>query len=465
MLHKILLLLSGNAAASLLLFARNLLVARLISVEDYGIAATFALAMAVVEMASNLGLQQMIIQSRRGDDPKFQATLQGFQVLRGCVSALVLFLAADLMAEFLRIPEVTWAYQVLALVPILNALQHFDMYRLSRKMRFGPMLLVGTVPAAVSLLAIWPLGVWISDFRVMLYALVLQAMIGMVTSHWVAERSYQLSLDRDIMLEAFSFGWPLLINGFLLFAVFQGDKIIVGRELGMVPLALLAMGVTLTLTPALVMGKSIQNFFLPQLSTLAAERERNPDSFEAACQAVLQATFLTGIVLVAVILALGPWVILGVLGEKYSDLLPLLTLFAVQQGLRVLKAGPNLVALSCGVTINAMISNAVRVACLPIAWWVVVQGGGLVSLLLVGLVAELLGFWVAFQQMASRQTISIRRSLPALGLPMLFFLIAGLLGWEAVSVAYTWLFWALPVLLGASLLTMSDLRKHVSGKT
>jgi hypothetical protein len=82
MFRSALLILSGNAAASLLLLARNLIIARLIPVADYGVASTFAIAMAVVEMASALGLQQQIVQARNGEDPRFQSALQGFQVLR-----------------------------------------------------------------------------------------------------------------------------------------------------------------------------------------------------------------------------------------------------------------------------------------------------------------------------------------------------------------------------------------------
>ena len=44
MIRKALALLSGNAFGSLMLLVRNLVVARLISVEDYGIAATFAIS-------------------------------------------------------------------------------------------------------------------------------------------------------------------------------------------------------------------------------------------------------------------------------------------------------------------------------------------------------------------------------------------------------------------------------------
>ena len=105
MFRSALLILSGNAAASLLLLARNLIVARLIPVADYGVASTFAVAMAVVEMMSALGLQQQIVQAKEGEDPRFQAALQGFQLLRGVISGVALFAIAGPMADFLGIPE------------------------------------------------------------------------------------------------------------------------------------------------------------------------------------------------------------------------------------------------------------------------------------------------------------------------------------------------------------------------
>ena len=179
MFRSVLLILSGNAALFLLLLARNLVVARLISVENYGIAATFAITMAIVEMASQLGLQQQIIQAKDGDDPHFQAALQGFQVLRGVIAGIILFFAAGSIANFLKIPHVTWGYQVMAIVPVLNALQHFDMHRLNRQMRFWPVMLTGAVPALVSLVSVWPLYLWFGDYKVMLWAIIIQ-MVSMM---------------------------------------------------------------------------------------------------------------------------------------------------------------------------------------------------------------------------------------------------------------------------------------------
>jgi len=241
MFRTVFLILFGNAAASLLLLARNLVVARLIPVEDYGIASTFAISLAVIEMISALGLQQQIVQARDGDDPDFQAALQGFQLLRGILSGAALFLLAGPLADFMNVPEAAWAYRVMALVPVLNATVHFDIHRLNRRMVFAPMLLSNGLPALITLLAVWPLSTWFGDYRVLLYAIGGQFVLMSLVSHLMAERPWRLRLDRAVMGRALQFGWPLLVNNILLFGVFNGDRVIVGRELGMAELAVFGM--------------------------------------------------------------------------------------------------------------------------------------------------------------------------------------------------------------------------------
>ena len=69
-----LLLSGGSIASSMCSFGRNIIIARLISVENFGIAATLALTMSLVEMASNLSLDRLIVQDPEGDSPRLQAT-------------------------------------------------------------------------------------------------------------------------------------------------------------------------------------------------------------------------------------------------------------------------------------------------------------------------------------------------------------------------------------------------------
>lgn len=409
MFRKILLLLSGNAAASLLSLIRNLMIARLLSVEDYGIAATFALVMTLIEMSTALGLQTQIVQSKDGDKPGFQAALQGFQALRGAVSAIILFLGAGAIADFLNLPNVAWAYQVVALVPLIGGFIHFDIYRLNRDMRFGPLLLTSTAPMALTLAMVWPLVQWLGDWRVMLGIILGQVTSMTLASHIVAERRYSLAFDIAQMRQSLAFGWPLLINNALLFLTFQGDRALVARELGPEILAIFSMGVTLTLTPTLVMTKSLQSLMLPRLST-----EHDPAQFARMALITQQGAILSALALVLGIFFLGAPMIALVLGEKYMPLVPILGALAGVQALRVLKTGGNTVALSRGQTGNAMISNVFRVATLPFVWMALVRGAGLETVIAIAAVGEAMGYAASLMLVRWR----LRQRLLPLAIPL-----------------------------------------------
>lgn len=459
MLRKVLTLLSGNAAASVLLLVRNLIVARLIPVEDYGIAATFAVTMALVEMSTQFGLQQQIVQSKDGENERFQAALQGFQLLRGVLAGALLFFLAGPIATFLKIPDVAWAYQVMALMPVLRSLQHFDIHRLNRSMRYGPMLLTSGVPAVVSLIAVFPLALWLGDYRVMLFALVLQEAVGALTSQLLAERRYRLVLDPAIMAGSLRFGWPLLLNGALLFLVMQGDKVIVGRELGMVALGLFGMGITLTLTPTLTLAKSTQNFFLPQLS--AAANAGDTQRFDSTARAAFQAGLLNGLLLVLGVFALGVPLLQLLLGDKYANLQPLLIWLAAQQGIRVFKSGPSTAAVARAVTSNALYPNMIRIVGLPIAWVAVVNGGGLWHVIVIALVAEGLGYALALLLARHRLGIALKPLVPSLFAAAA--VIVATLGVPAIGAPGARIWINLAILIAAPLLflaTMQDLRTY-----
>src|SRR5690606_23993576 len=168
-----LLLGGGNASIALLGLLRNVLIARMISVEDFGIAATFAITMAAVEMTSNIAIDRLIVQARDGDRPRFQATAQAFQAARGVLAAMLLYLLAEPIAALFGVPHVVWAYQAMALMPLLRGLVHLDMYRVQRDMRFRPSVTVEVSAQLLATLAAIPLAMQLGDWRAMLYALLL----------------------------------------------------------------------------------------------------------------------------------------------------------------------------------------------------------------------------------------------------------------------------------------------------
>ena len=171
------------------------------------------------------------------------------------------------------------------------------------------------------------------------------------------------------------FGWPPLAHVVLLFLVFQGERLIVGRELGMATLAIFSMGLTLTLTPTLVLAKSAQNFFLPQLAS-----EPDVATFTKLANISFQLHLLFGGLLVTGTALLGNLAVTVLLGQKYAGLMPVLVWLAISQGIRIGKGGPSTVALALGRTENALAANVIRVALLPVAWWLIARGADMVHL-------------------------------------------------------------------------------------
>lgn len=455
-------LVSGNAFGSALLLIRNLIIARLVSPEDYGIASTFAVAMSIVEMLSYLGLNQMIVVDRDGDDPAVQKAMQGFQLLRGVLSSLILLAIAVPYARFLGVEHVAWAYQVIAFIPLVNGLQHFDMHRLKRHLNFRPWIVTQAIPPLVSVLAIWPLAYLYGDYRIMLVSLFIQAGSMVALSHVMAERRYALSLDFALIRRATVFGWPLLLNGVLLFGVFNGERLIVGRELGMSQLAVFSMSITLTLTPTLVLAGAAQSLFLPALS---GARDRI-ESFRWLGTAAVEAGLAIGVGLILGMALLGGPVIHLLLGAKYAGMLDILVPMAVMQAVRVAKSGASTVALAKERSGNAAAANLIRVLSLPLSWYAVTHTGDVLTIIYIAMAAEVAGYLVSLRLAAKRTGLL----LGPLVLPSLLSTLAGVAA--LMDAQYypprpglvdhlVWTRWFVAVFCLAALFSMSALRGYL----
>ena len=74
------LLVAGHGAGQILGFIRNIVVARLVLPEDFGVAITFAATLSVLEAVAEFGWDKLIIQAADGDDPSLIATVHGLTI-------------------------------------------------------------------------------------------------------------------------------------------------------------------------------------------------------------------------------------------------------------------------------------------------------------------------------------------------------------------------------------------------
>jgi len=394
---------AGNALSSTASFLRNILIARFISVEDFGIAALIGLTMSFLEMASNLAVDRLLVQAPDGDDPKLQATSHAFQAIRGIVAGLIILIAADWIAEFFKVHHATWAFQCMALVPVLRGFVHLDITRYQRKIRFGPSVWTEAIPQLISLVLAIPMAWILRDFSVMLWLIIIQSLFYLLCSHVWAERPYQWAWDRTRISRMIQFGWPLLANGFLMFIIFQSDKAIIGAAYSMEVLGWYSAAFTLTLAPAIMVTKIVQSLLLPALANV----QNDSHIFSYRYPIVIEFCILIGAIMATGFATLGPELMLLLFGERYKEGTEVVLWLGLTQAIRVAKSGPMIVAMAKAETKNPLFSNLIRCLSLIMALFVASIEANVLWIVVAGFVGEFLAYIASVYLLSSRLNLEI----------------------------------------------------------
>lgn len=373
-------------------FVRNILVARLVSVEDYGIATTFAITLAMIEMASNLAFEKILVQDEKGGEDDMLASAHFLHFVKSLATGLVLFSVGPLMASLFDLKEVVWAFQLLALIPIIRGLSHFDTVTYQREMNFLPTAIIDALPQVLTVICAYPIGIWLEDYRVMLVLVLLQPLTYTVLTHIYAKRQYRWLVKKSLIKKKLNFAWPLLINGFLMFAVFNGDKAIIGHSYSMEVLGWYSVAFGLTMIPTLLFAKVCNTLLLP---ILAVSLRDDKTRFAKSCvQAVTFCCGVASFTLIFFIIA-GSAVVFLCYGERYMEGAGVIVLLALMQSLRMIRIAPTIIAISYSHTKNAMYANIARVSVISVAVFFALNGFSIEFIVCCGVVGEIFALIVS----------------------------------------------------------------------
>ena len=340
----------SQVANMALSFARNVIIARAISLADMGIAATIALALAIVESASEMNVNQLLVQSKNGGDPKFQATAHSFNAMRGVITALILAISGGPLARLFGVPQAAWAFQLMAIAPLIRGFAHQDVWRYHRDLRFGPLVKIELISQIVALLATWPLAARLGDYSVMLWVILIQVSVVTLLSHLFQDRLYQFGLERAYIFQIISFGWPLLINGILIIMLNYGDRVVIAAfpKYSMADVGLYMVASSVVLMPTLLICKLAGTILLPTLAKVQDDRQVFDSQFRKITAVVGVAAVLQTVLLIIA----GPSLVVLCFGEKYIPVAAFFGWLAAACGIRVLRLSPTIGALALGDSTN-----------------------------------------------------------------------------------------------------------------
>lgn len=393
---------AGKALQQILQLARNILVARLLGPEDFGVVATFMILMTAFISTTDIGIDKFLLRAPPENLDRVQACLTSFKAARFVLVAILMYVFSDDFAALFGRPDLANVYAVIALLPLFWAGNHFDEFRLQRELRYGMILKMQLGSTVAGTLVAVGCAYYLRDYTAMVWGYFAEALVMMSLSHILAERPWRFAFDRQIGREVLIYGWPLLLNGLLLLVISQGDRFLVGTLEGLTDLAgYVAIG-------ALVAGvrvfvSQISNSFLVPL--LSAVRDDRQAFLRRSHVAGGFLTLLAMAASVPLMVAGAPFVSL-LFGPAYVIPVPLAVALGMVAGLRILHFWPAVLALTSGFTRDILYANLIRGSGLILAYFAAREGYGVLGVAGALVVIETIsGFFVLMRIDVKNQTV------------------------------------------------------------
>jgi O-antigen/teichoic acid export membrane protein len=424
-----LLTVGANGASYACSFIRNMILARVLSKADFGAAATLWMILGLLELTAKMGIGRFVVQDPEGDRPAFVATMHALQALIGAASSLIILVATPFAVKLFDLPGPTWIVMLLGVIPLLRGFQHLGVRGFERHLRFGPSTMVEVLPQAIITLLAYPIAMWLPDFRAVLVLTIIQAALGCLLSHILVNHPYRWAWQREFVARMLRFGWPLVLTGFLMFGVFQGDQLIVASFYTLSDLGPYAAASTLAMVPGMLFGGAVNSVGLPILSQVQSD----VDTFKKRYLHMMELVVLFS-VSSAVCMILGCELLMVlVYGHKYSGSGLLLAWLAAAHAFRNLRMAPALAALARGDSQNSLISNIARVMGLAPALAAALAGWPIWAVAASGLFGEALACWVSFRRLEKRDKIPISESLQLVTVLAIIVGASGFFWWAVVQ--------------------------------
>lgn len=232
-------------------FVVSMVLARLLTPDDYGTVALMAIFFAVANVLVDGGFGGALIQKKDADDLDFNSVFY-LNVALSLVTYVVLFAAAPWIADFYKAPVLVPMVRVAAIELVFNAVNAVQNAELTKKMLFHLSFRISIVTSVTSAtvgisLACMGYGAW-----ALVWASLVAGLAGVIARWFVIAWRPRLLFSFRRLRPLFAYGWKMSVSGLLdrLFANLNG--LLIGKFYSRADLAFVNKGNSL---PELVMNQ------------------------------------------------------------------------------------------------------------------------------------------------------------------------------------------------------------------
>jgi O-antigen/teichoic acid export membrane protein len=259
----------------------NLILTRLLFPKAFGLMAIFHSVNYVLWMLSDTGITQAVVMSPRGTEQKFLDTAFTIQATRGLFLWATMCLITWPVAAAYGESDLLWILPLSALATPIHGLQSPRIFLLRKQVRPLPLLKLDLATQLVTTILCVTLAFMGWGVMAMVVSWILVSVLYTTGSHFLPGSDYRpkLRMDPESRHEIMHFGRWIFFSSCLTSVVQQGDKLLLGKFLGIETLGVYGVAVQLAEMPEALVNNIINSAVYP---TLARVKNEAPKQFSAA---------------------------------------------------------------------------------------------------------------------------------------------------------------------------------------
>ncbi len=266
------LVVASMAFGQVMRLASNLILTRLLLPEHFGVMAMVNIFVAGINMFSDLGVRQSIIQNKLGDDPRFLNTAWTIQVIRGFGVWAVACLLAYPLGYWLYtdMPELAVLLPVASLIAVIFGFQSTKVYTRSRHLVMGREIALEIASALIGLVSMAVLAYLYESVWALVAGLLIQSVFQSSLSHVIFPGPInRFAWHRDCLSELFSFGKWIFLGTLMMFIGTNADRLILGKLITKEQLGVYNIAFMLSSMPKMVLKRLGNKVIFPAISRKA----------------------------------------------------------------------------------------------------------------------------------------------------------------------------------------------------
>lgn len=313
-----------RCGAQLVTFVVSIVLARILSPDDYGTVALVTVFTTILQVFVDSGLGVALIQKKNADDLDFSSVFY-FNFVVCIVLYAGMFFAAPIIASFYNDLTLIPIIRVISLTIVISGIKGIQQSFVSRNMlfrRFFFSTLGGTIFSAILgvAMAYAGCGVW-AIVAQQLSNTAIDTLILWLTVKWRPKKMFSWERLKTL----FSFGWKLLISSLLDTGYSNLRSLVIGKMYSPSDLAYYNQGDKLPSIVITNINTSIASVLLP---TLASKQDDRKQLKSMTRRAIKTSTYIIAPLMMGLAFCAPPIVRL-ILTEKWVPCVPYLRIFCI----------------------------------------------------------------------------------------------------------------------------------------